>query len=77
MVFVDSPGIAWPYKDDQYSGDLHVAVFISLKTKSIQVRVFLLSCVCLRSSLNMATEILIFSHFLGTDIATFTEKPEQ
>ena len=35
---------------------------------------FLWSYVCLRSCLNIATKILIFSHFLGTDIATFTEK---
>ena len=35
-------------------------------------RVFLWSY--LRTCLNEATEILIFNHFLGTDIATLTEK---
>ena len=36
--------------------------------------VFLWSYVCLRTCLNKATEILIYSHLSGTDIVTFTEK---
>ena len=42
--------------------------------KGILVSVFLWSHVCLRSCLNKATEGLIFSHFLGTNIATFNKK---
>ena len=38
--------------------------------------VFLWSHVCLRSCLNKAIEIIIFSHLLGTNIAIFTEKPK-
>ena len=38
--------------------------------------IFMISCLS-ENSLNKASEILIFSHFLGTNIATFTDfKPE-
>ena len=45
-----------------------------MKHKGIAVCVFLWSYVCLRSCLNKATEVLIFTHLLGTNIAIFTER---
>ena len=51
--------------------------YCNTDTNQEYIGVYILMVPCLSeklSKINKATEILIISHFLGTNIATFTEK---